>query len=1123
MKRILALIFLVATACATGPADKKIKKLSPEAIASMKKTIEGQVTPTLAEGLNLKLWGVDSLVADPVSIDVDDHGNLYYTRTNRQKNSEHDIRGHQDWEIRSIALQSIEDKRKFIREEMSPGNSDKNKWLDDVNHDGSHDWRDMAVEKEYVVRVSDTDGDGMADESQLFIEDFNDEVTDAAGGVMKHGDDLFFNVGPDMWRITDKNGDGLADEKTSISHGYGIHIGFSGHGMSGIEVGPEGKIYWQIGDIGFNGKDKDGKEWNYANSGVVVRSNPDGSDFEVFAFGNRNTHEFVFDEYGNMISEDNDGDHAGESERIVYIVNGADIGWRSNWQYGKYRDPDNNSYKVWMDEKMAIPQWDGQPAYITPTIANFVNGPTGMLYNPGTALSEEWNKTFFIVEFVGSPARSGIHSFKLNPRGATFELGEYKKVLGNVLATGIDWTPDGSMMVADWIDGWGTKNIGRVWQLDVNSPNALRAETKGLIEADFKDLDEDKLSGLLRHADMRVRQKAQFELANRGNDGLEVLKQAITQTDHQLARVHGIWGISQFARKELKNAALLVPLLSDSDPEIKAQAAKWIGDVRYKEAGDQLIALLKDSYPRAQFFAAEALGRTAHEPAVSGLIELLETNNDKDVYIRHAASLALARINKPDALTALSTHPSKAVRTGAVVALRRMANPGAKEFLKDKEEFVATEAARAINDDLSIPDALPALGDALVDYKYTNEAFVRRAINANLRVGTDKAMQNLIDYSLHEGAPVAMRAEAVAALSTWAKPSEVDRVDGRYRGKVTRDLANVQSKSSSSLISLLSNKDAAVRLASAKAIGKLKVAGQNELFAHLKSDKDPAVRVQSLVSLSDLKYEKMDDAIKTALRDNDKTVRVAALDLLPKSAMPKDVMVSLLTDVVNTRTVEERQAAMTTLGSLPLESTQAAFEGLLTKFEKGSLPAEISLELSEALDSAKSQPLIARYKELSRKVSPDTLMGAYAGSLLGGDERRGGRIFYQHQSAQCIRCHAVGDYGGSAGPRLSGIAGRITREQILEALISPSARLAPGFGNVTLGLKNGKSVSGILLQENDKSLGLKIGDRPDTTISKSDITTRTNAASSMPPMGTVLSKRQIRDVVAFLSTLKEDH
>ncbi|MDZ7647594.1 MAG: hypothetical protein U5K54_10710 [Cytophagales bacterium] len=108
--------------------------------------------------------------------------------------------------------------------------------------------------------------------------------------------------------------------------GYGIHVGFAvDMALLGILVGPEGKIYWQIGDIGFSGVSPDGKKWEHPNSGVVVRSNPDGSDFEVFAYGNRNTHEFVFDEYGNLISEDNDGDHPGESERLVYIVNGADI------------------------------------------------------------------------------------------------------------------------------------------------------------------------------------------------------------------------------------------------------------------------------------------------------------------------------------------------------------------------------------------------------------------------------------------------------------------------------------------------------------------------------------------------------------------------------------------------------------------------------------------------------------------------------------------------------------------------------------------------------------------------------------------------------------------------------
>ncbi len=1106
------------------PIDKKIKSLDPAKAVSMAKEIETTVSPIVDEDLTLRIWGVDSLVADPVSIDIDDNGKLYYTRTNRQKNSEFDIRGHQDWEIESIQLQSVEEKRAFLHRILSPENSKKNEWLKDVNGDGSHDWRDMTVEKEHVYSLEDTNEDGVADKSQLIVEDFHDEVTDAAGGILKHGDDLFVDIGPDMWRLQDTNGDGLMDKKTSISHGYGIHIGFGGHGMSGIEVGPEGKIYWQIGDIGFNGVGPDGKKWEHPNSGVIVRANPDGSDFEVFAYGNRNTHEFVFDEYGNLISEDNDGDHAGESERLVYVVNGADIGWRTNWQFGKYRDPDNNTYKVWMDEKLYIPHFEGQAAYITPTIKNFVNGPTGMLYNPGTALGSKWKNTFFVVEFVGNPSRSGIHSFKLNPKGATFDLGETKMILSGVLATGIDFGPDGAMYLADWIEGWGTKDYGRIWKLDSKETiSEERKQTSRLLKDDLRKYSEQELSSLLKNADMRVRQKAQFELANRGDKGLAIFKENIAQTANQLARVNSIWGISQFSRKDLKHAKLLMPLLNDTDPEIRAQAAKWIGDVRYKDAAIALIPMLNDEFSRARFFAAEALGRIEFEPAVQPIIELLRRNNDEDVYIRHAASLALARIGKTEPLMALSIDPSKAVRIAAVVALRRMGHKGISSFLKDNDELVVTEAARGINDDLSIVEALPALGDALVDFRFKNEALIRRSINANLRAGTDKAMQNLLDYSMNEGSPLPMRAEAIAALSTWAKPSVLDRVDGRYRGVIKRDSLLVKSKAQEALIKLTSNKEDAIRLSAVKAIGKLSIdKASQQLFVLLKKDPNSEVRIECIKALSQLNDKKVGEAISLALADKQKSVRVVALDLLSKTKLSNELMVTLLNDVISTRTPEEKQAAITTLGTLPLNLTQPTFEKLLTNMESGALPKETYLELSEAIEKTNAATLIDRYKSINKKSSPDSLKAAYEGSLLGGDPDRGAGIFYSNQTAQCVRCHSVGDYGGNAGPRLNGVATRLARELILQSLIDPSARIAPGFGSVSLELKSGRKINGILQHESDKGLVVKIGDKPDTLISNSAIVTRVNGASSMPPMRFLLTKKEIRDVVSFLSTLKEE-
>ena len=64
-------------------------------------------------------------------------------------------------------------------------------------------------------------------------------------------------------------------------------------------------------------------------------------------------------------------------------------------------------------------------------------------------------------------------------------------------------------------------------------------------------------------------------------------------------------------------------------------------------------------------------------------------------------------------LVARAVHPSATVRLIAVVALRRQGSPAVAEFLHDADALVVAEAARAIHDDASIPEALPALAAAL--------------------------------------------------------------------------------------------------------------------------------------------------------------------------------------------------------------------------------------------------------------------------------------------------------------------------------------------------------------------------------------------------------------------------
>ena len=295
---------------------------------------QGSPPPIPAKGLKLSLWAREPMLKDPVAISFDDKGRLYVVETARRGTVDIDIRAHPEWIIDDLANQSVGDLRRFFRSKMSPERSDINKrWLKDLNGDGSHDWRDLTMVKETIRLLEDTKGAGVADKSTLFAEGFNEEISGVMAGVMPWQDHVFATVYPDLWRLKDTNGDGIADEKESMFRGFGVHAAFDGHDLHGLTIGPEGKIYFSIGDNGFSVTNQEGRLLHHPNTGGVLRMNPDGSDLEVFAKGLRNPQEIAFDEVGNLFTVDNDGDLEDERERFVHIAEGSDSGWRLNWQF----------------------------------------------------------------------------------------------------------------------------------------------------------------------------------------------------------------------------------------------------------------------------------------------------------------------------------------------------------------------------------------------------------------------------------------------------------------------------------------------------------------------------------------------------------------------------------------------------------------------------------------------------------------------------------------------------------------------------------------------------------------------------------------------------------------------
>ncbi len=1085
--------------------------------------IEANTPLELADGIQMTLWASDSLAPDPIAMSMDNSGNVYLTRTNRQKNSEFDIRGHQDWMTASIGLQSVEDRRSFLRSVFHMEKSDENSWLKDLNGDSINDWQDLAVEEDEIWRLEDTDGDGVADVSTRILSDFADEVSDVAGALLVRDNDVFVGIGPDMWRVYDKDKNGILDEKESIAHGFNVHIGFGGHGMSGAVEGPDGKIYYGIGDVGANITSVDGKKYKYPNQGVLVRSNPDGSNFEVFAAGLRNTHEFAFDAYGNIIGADNDGDHEGESERLVHIVEGSDQGWRINWQFGKYTDPKNNSYKVWMEEKLYVPRWEGQAAYIMPPITNYHNGPTGFVYNPGTALGSKWTNKFFVVEFVGTPSRSPIWAFSLKPKGASFELDEDIMVAKGILPTGIRFGPDGALYAADWINGWGTKNYGRVWKLDVtteeNDLAEQREDTERLMTIRYDQQELTELYDLLMYPDMRIRQKAQFELTDRKGDGKNTLIAAIEQKDNQFARFHGIWGVGMMIEKELADGNVLMPFLEDSDPEIIAQVLKVLGDLKYDEGADSYLPLVNHENPRVKFYASQALGRIGERKAIPGLLAMLEDNDDNDLHLRHAAVLALSRIGAEAEMLDFVDHDQVAMRTAAVLVLRRMGSPSIAEFLNDPDEYVVTEAARAINDDYNIDDALPALAGILADERYTGEPLLRRAINAAFEIGGSEQISLMVDFLDREDVDSELTAEVLMALGTYEQPSPHDRVDGRYRVIESRDPTEVVNALTPKIESLLENQSDEIIKATGYMIGSLGITDFNDQLVQMASaHKTAEVRSAMVDALYQLNYDGISKVIQTAMNDDDEDVRSTGIKYLAEMNLSGNELPSYVLPVFEKGSISEQQQMFATLGGMDSSSVEELFSSLIDKWIAQELDPGISLDLVEAIDNTQSDVLLA-------KIEPHRLTGNttedYMDVLYGGNGRAGWGNFHYNSTAQCIRCHSWENEAGSVGPSLTGIASRLTREQLLEALIEPSARIAPGFGSVVLSLKDGSTVTGILLEEASDHLLLKTNEAEPLEIQTARIENRQNLPSSMPQMGLILSKREIRDLVAFLSGLED--
>jgi quinoprotein glucose dehydrogenase len=1073
-------------------------------------------------GLEVSVWAENPLVASPVAISFDGQGKAYVTRGSRRKISSLDLRNHRAWVKHDLSIRSLEDRLAFYKKAMgSEQFPDVRPYSPpDRNGDGKKDWQDLAVQREEILRVEDSDGDGFADKSILIDDDLATPLTGIAAGVLWAEGAAYATVEPDVWKYEEFDKEGKPAKRTLLSRGYSIHIGQGGHNVSGLSMGPDGRIYWSVADKGINATGKDGERIFYPDRGGIMRCEPDGSNLELFALGVRNGQEPVFDEFGNLFSVDNDGDYPGERERFIYIVEGGMTAWRLHWQWHGHQEfakvSGEKPYNVWMKEGLFRPRFSGQAAFIVPPLANYSNGPCGFAYDPGTALSEKFRNFFFLAQ------GRKMTAFKVRPKGAAFEMYDEQTIPGGGSSTGVAFGPGGALYVTDWMNGPSER--GRVWKIDSTKgkDDPARKRTRKLLAEGMTDKLKSYLVACLAEPDFRVRKAAQFELVRRGEPGRKALLAVARQKENQLARLHAIWGTGQVARgwpdgkgKDPDAVRPLLELLTDKDAEVRAQASKVLGESAHSPALATLIDLLKDSSVRVRFHSAIALGKLKSTKAIAPLLELVEENDDVDAFLRHAAVMGLAGSaqTNPKVLLETINSPHPSVRLAAILALRRHAHPGISSFLKDKDLYLVTEVARAIHDDFSIPDALPALAAILDRSDLEGEPLLRRAINANFRVGRPSDAERLARYAANPSSPEHMRTTALACLALWAQPPVLDAVEGRYREYSARNPKPAAKALAKVAQDLVKNASPKVLTVLARAIERLKVSDLLPVVhaAYESERATPYLQAQLLGTMAELSDPALGKFVESALESKDARLRAAGQKRGWAAGLSG---VEVFAKALKSGTLTEKRSA---LGNLAQSDDKEADDLLAKQFAK--IEPELELDLLEAARTAKGTGARSKAKALDDKLATRGPLGPFHPTLQGGDARKGKELAMGHPAAQCIRCHKVGSTGGVLGPDLSKIASRLPIEKILESLVNPQAELAEGYGLLVATLKDGSTVSSSIVKATPKSYFFQSLDGKVSTLARPLIAEEI-LTSPMPPAGAILTKVEIRDLLAYLSTLK---
>jgi putative heme-binding domain-containing protein len=278
---------------------------------------------------------------------------------------------------------------------------------------------------------------------------------------------------------------------------------------------------------------------------------------------------------------------------------------------------------------------------------------------------------------------------------------------------------------------------------------------------------------------------------------------------------------------------------------------------------------------------------------------------------------------------------------------------------------------------------------------------------------------------------------------------------------------------------------------------------------------DLTARRAALNSLLDIKDAGLPPILQALLTDAQ--VRGAAIRGL--AAFDDTKTAAAILAVYNSLEGGEKRDALNTLAS------RAAFaKPMLDAIKEGKIPrTALTAEIVRQLRNLKKADLdaelqsvygVIRESSIDKKKEIERYRRIWgAGGSQPGDAARGRAVF----ARTCQQCHTLFDAGGKVGPDLTG-SNRADLDYILENILDPNAVIPNDYRASTVEMKDGRSITGIVKQQDDKSVTV-VTQNEALVLPRSEIESMQQSELSMMPEGLLapLADQEVRDLLYYLS------